>query len=184
MSIFDHAGAVWDIMKAGVDVYLSAGTARALDLDCAHRFNLFNALAVDNRGLIEYAAVGIGSFWVAPFTVHHDAAEPVGFLLHSKKTGERLLFMTDSYYTEYRFTDLTHVMLEANYSNDALETAENRNRLRRSHMSIENCIEMLKANDLSHVKEIWLLHLSSSNGNGEEFKRRVQEATGCPVFIA
>jgi phosphoribosyl 1,2-cyclic phosphodiesterase len=95
--------------------------------------------------------------------------------------------MTDLYYTEYLFPGLTHIMIEANYSAEALADSDNdprRSRLRRSHMSIENCIEMLKANDLSKVQEIWLIHLSSSNADAEDFKRRVQEATGCEVHVA
>ena len=78
-------------------------------------------------------------------------------------------------------------MIEANYSADTLADADNdprRARLRRSHMSIENCIKTLKANDLSHCAEIWLIHLSSSNGDAENFKKRVQEETGIPTYIA
>jgi phosphoribosyl 1,2-cyclic phosphodiesterase len=189
----DHAKAVRDVMKMGIEVWTSRGTAEAIGLNVLdYNSHVFNALAIDGKGLIEYASVGIGTFWVAPFTVHHDAAEPVGFLIHSKITGDRLLFMTDSYYTDYRFSGLTHIMIEANYSkqdlNDAVEDGRTqqglKKRLYNSHMSLEHCIEMLKANDLSKVKQIYLLHLSGNNSDGAEFKKRVQEQTGCEVYIA
>ena len=90
------------------------------------------------------------------------------FFITSTATGERLLFMTDSYYTEYKFPGLTTIMIEANHSADAISGDPRAHRLRRSHMSIENCIELLKANDLTSVREIWLIHLSSSNGDAEE----------------
>lgn len=45
-------------------------------------------------------------------------------------------------------------------------------------------IDELKANDLSKVREIWLLHLSDGNSDAERFKREVMELTGKPVYIA
>lgn len=176
----DHASGVKGIMAAGVDVWMSLGTANALEISS---YRLHTLTHTDSG----YLTFNIGTFSVTPFKTHHDAAEPVFYLLISTVTHERLLFVTDTYYIDYTFKGLTHIMIEANYSADALADADNdfrRSRLRRSHMSIENCIEMLKANDLSQAREIWLIHLSTSNGDSEEFKRRVQEATGCPTFIA
>jgi len=40
-----------------------------------------------------------------------------------------------------------------------------------------------EANDLSKVREIWLLHLSDNNSNAERFKQEIQELTGRMVFI-
>lgn len=44
--------------------------------------------------------------------------------------------------------------------------------------------DFLKANDLRHVQEIWLLHLSDGNSDADRFKREIQELTGKPVYIA
>ncbi|MFA6931412.1 MAG: MBL fold metallo-hydrolase, partial [Lentisphaeria bacterium] len=162
----DHAKSVRDVMKSGVDVYMTRGTAEAANLD-GYRLHR----------IVPMVSFKIGSLKVLPFEVHHDAAEPVGYLVDSQVTGERLLFMTDTYYTQFKFQSLTHIMIEANYSADEISDDPRAHRLRRSHMSIENCIELLKANDLSRCSEIWLIHLSSSNGDAEGFKRRVQEAT-------
>lgn len=173
----DHAKAAKELMHCGMNVYASSGTAESLGIE-----NSYRCICVE---LLH--SVAIGTFKVFPFEVHHDAAEPVGYLIDSTITGERLLFMTDTYYTQFKFPGLTHIMIEANYSNEALADADNahrRHRLRRSHMSLENCIELLKANDLSRVREIWLLHLSSSNSDSKEFKRKVQEETGCEVYVA
>ncbi len=173
----DHAKSVKELMQCGVNIYASRGTAEAVGISDSYRF-------VPVEHLV---GVNIGTFGVIPFNVHHDAAEPVGYIVESRETKEKLLFMTDSYYTEFRFSGLTTIMIEANFSAESMADASNdprRHRLLRSHMSIENCIDFLKANDLSKVQEIWLLHLSSSNGDAKGFKRRVQEATGCPTFIA
>lgn len=170
----DHAKAVKDVMQSGVNVYASLGTTAALGIETAHRSYVLESQASEL----------IGTFRVLPFDVHHDAAEPFGYFITSTATRERLLFMTDTYYTQFRFPSLSHIMIEANFSAETLTDDPRNHRLRRSHLSIENCIELLKANDLSKVQEIWLLHLSSSNGDAEGFKRKVQEATGAPVFIA
>jgi phosphoribosyl 1,2-cyclic phosphodiesterase len=59
-----------------------------------------------------------------------------------------------------------------------------RKRLLRSHFSLENVLEFLRANDMSKVQEIYLLHLSDNNSDEAMFKRRVQEVTGKPVYVA
>lgn len=176
----DHSKSVNDLLKAGVDIYCTLGTWAFINWDRKYQFRSYGMLPEDNG----YKSFAIGTFIVKPFPIHHDAAEPVGFMIHSKSTSDSLLFMTDSYYTEYLFPGLTHIMIEANYASENLQNDPRARRLRRSHMSIETCIETLKANDLSKCREIWLLHLSAGNADSEDFKRRVQEATGCPIYIA
>lgn len=176
----DHAKSVADVMKAGVDVYASAGTIEALGIS-GHRVRTLKVLE----------PVRIGTWTILPFDTVHDAAEPLGFLLAST-TGAKLLYLTDSAYCKYRFKGLTHLMVEANYSAEilrrnvesgALHPAQYK-RVLRNHMSLERLLEMLQANDLSQVREIWLLHLSDQNSDEEAFKRAVESATGKPVYVA
>jgi phosphoribosyl 1,2-cyclic phosphodiesterase len=83
-------------------------------------------------------------------------------------------------------------MIEANYCMDILKRnveaglvpKKLKSRILKSHFSLENVKEFLKANDLSKVQEIWLLHLSNGNSDAERFKREVMELTGKPVYIA
>ena len=182
----DHSLACNDLMKAGVDVYMTEGTARAAGAE-TYRLKIWKRDGVDNIGNPYYHGYIIGTLIIKPYMAHHDAAEPVFYLMESSATGEKLLFVTDSYYIDYRFGGLTQIMVEANFCADSLAYADNdprRSRLRHSHMSLENCIGLLKANDLTSCREIWLIHLSASNGDAEEFKRKVQEATGCTVYVA
>jgi len=176
----DHAKAVNDIMKAGIDCYMSRGTAEALGLS-GHRVHIIKARQ----------QFRIGTWTILPFETQHDAAEPLGFLL-ANRDGDKLLYATDTYYIRYRFHGLTHIMIECNYSLDILRRnveaeavpKELKNRILRSHFSLDNVKEFLKTNDLSHVQEIWLLHLSDGNSDAERFKREIQELTGKMVFIA
>lgn len=63
----DHAAAARQLLANGVNVYMTHGTAKALG-------------AGSNRLLVPGLPVYIGGTWaVMPFSVDHDAAEPVGF---------------------------------------------------------------------------------------------------------
>ncbi|MGO0058611.1 MBL fold metallo-hydrolase [Brevibacillus fluminis] len=176
----DHCKAVTDIVKAGVDVYASQGTLDALGLS-SHRAKLARAKQ----------QFKIGTWTILPFDVEHDVSEPLGFLMANQE-GEKLVFITDSYYCRYKFSGLTHIMVECNYSVQILDQniasgrvpAVMKKRLLRSHFSLENVKDFLRANDLSSVQEVWLLHLSDSNSDEEVFKREIQELTGKPVWIA
>ena len=176
----DHCKAVRDLMKAGIDCYISAGTAEALGLS-GHRVHIIKARQ----------QFRIGTWTILPFETQHDAQEPLGFLL-ANQDGERLLYATDTYFIRYRFQGLTHILIEANYSLDILKRnveaglvpKELKNRILKSHFSLENVKRFLQANDLSKVEQIWLLHLSDGNSDEARFKREIQELTGKMVFIA
>lgn len=176
----DHCKAVQDVMKAGVDCYMSAGTADALGV-AGHRIHTIQAKR----------QFQLGTWTVLPFETEHDAAEPLGFLL-ANRAGDKLLYATDTYYVRYKFRGLTHVLIECNYAADILKANVEaglvppalKKRILKSHFSLENVKEFLKANDLSKVQEIWLLHLSDGNSDAERFKREVMELTGKPVSIA
>lgn len=179
MSTFDHSKAVKEIMRAGIDCYISAGTAEALGIS-GHRLNIIKAKQ----------QFRIGTWTILPFETQHDAAEPLGFLL-ANQDGERLLYATDTYFIRYRFRGLTHIAVECNYSLDILRANVEaglvepalKNRILKSHFSLENVKKFLQANDLSKVQEIWLLHMSDRNSDAERFKRAVQELTGTEVYV-
>ena len=176
----DHSKAVRDVMKAGIDCYMSAGTAEALGIS-GHRLHIIQA-----RQQFQ-----LGSWAVLPFETQHDAAEPLGFLL-ANQAGDKLLYATDTYYIRYKFHGLTHIMVECNYAADILKRnvdagtvpKELKSRILKSHFSLENVKQFLRANDLSKVQEIWLLHLSDGNSDEKRFKREIQELTGKMVFVA
>lgn len=176
----DHAKSVQDVTRAGIDCYMSKGTAEALKVS-GHRIKL-----IEDRKEFD-----IGSWRVLPFKTEHDAKEPLGFLM-ANKAGDKLLFATDTYYVRFKFNGLTHIMLEANHSRELLNQnvlagkvpAAMKKRLMTSHMNMEQVKEFLKANDLSKVQSIWLIHLSDGNSDEALFKREIQSLTGKPVYIA
>ncbi len=57
-------------------------------------------------------------------------------------------------------------------------------RLLESHMSLENLLKFLQANDLSNVKNIVLCHLSDTNSDEKVMKNKVYELTKIETTIA
>jgi len=175
----DHSKSIKDMVKLGVDCYMPLATAEELNID-SRRIKPIKA----------GKSISIGSLKVYPFEAQHDV-ECYGYLILNE-SGERLLFLTDSYYCKYTFKGLTHIAVEANYSKSILDKNIDegitprimRKRLIKSHFSLENVLEFLKANDLSKVQEIHLLHLSDSNSDEALFKQEVKKLTGKPVYIA
>jgi len=177
----DHARAMRDVMRHGVDVFASRETFEALEIERDHH------RAVALVPLESMSIVGRWGRWrVLPFAVRHDAAGALGFLIANGE--DRLLYACDTAYVPYRFRALTHVCIECNYSLDLLlESASapaQRARVMRYHMGLERVLTMLEANDLSRVREIHLLHLSSAHSDAEQFKATVESAAGKPTYIA
>lgn len=176
----DHSKAAPDLMRSGLNVYCSEGTASARKLS-GHRLKIIKSLQ----------PVTIGTWTILPFDIQHDVEEPLGFLL-ANTAGDKLVFLTDTYYCRHRFRGLTHIMVECNYSLDIVNRRvaagelhpAQKKRLLRSHFGLEHVKGFLKANDISKVQEIWLLHLSDGNSDEERFKREIQETTGKMVQVA
>ncbi|MDO4648995.1 MAG: MBL fold metallo-hydrolase [Eubacteriales bacterium] len=176
----DHVKSAQAIAGLGVNVYTSQGTIDAAGLT-GHRIHAIKSL----KGF------RTGGFHIIPFDVEHDAPESLGFLITSEATKERLLYFTDTMYLKYSFPRCTHIMMETNYSPEAIENnvIQGRidpNRAKRvinSHMSIETALKTLTLMDRSRLKQVYLLHLSNDNGRADEFKRRAQEIAGCEVYV-
>lgn len=175
----DHSKAAQDFMRRGVDAYMTAGTAAALGIEAQHRLHILNPREQTT----------VGRITVSAFPTQHDAREPCGFLLDDGD--DRVLYATDTYYIKYQFPGVTKMLIEANHSYKILEENVGAHilnkslaeRLIKSHFSIENVLAFLRANDLSKVKEIWLIHLSDGNADAGKFARMVEAATGKPVYI-
>lgn len=176
----DHSKAINDVIKNSIDVYSSNGTFESLGI------NNYHCMKIKSKQQFE-----IGNFTILPFDTQHDCAEPLGYLIQHNEMG-KLLFITDSYYCKYSFTGLSHILIEANYSLDILDSNIEkgyipyslRNRIIKSHFSIRNVKSFLKATDLSKCKDITLIHLSDGNSDSKVFKKEIERLTGIPVYIA
>ena len=165
----DHAKSVDDLILRGMDIYMSTGTAEALE-------------KVDTVHLIEaMEQFNVGSLDIVPFTTFHDAKEPLGFLIKSRVDGDVLAFATDTVNIRYKFPGLTILAIEANYDKGILERCEKlpdkvRHRITNTHMEIDVLCDYLKSLDLSACREIHLLHLSDATSHEGKFLDKVTRA--------
>lgn len=178
----DHAKYTHQMMQSSIDVYCSMGTATHFGgTSRPHRLHPVEPNVIFN----------IGDFKIYPFDVIHDAAQPLGFLINHPESGN-ILFITDTFYSEFTFKNLNNIILEVNYDGGILE--ENiasgrlnpsiRKRIITSHMSLKTAKELLSANDLSQVNNIVLIHLSDGNSHAINFQKEIQSHTGKLVTVA
>lgn len=175
----DHASGIKKMLQTtSINVYASEGTLAALNVPDGRKVVL-----VDKKPQF------IAEWIILPFRTEHDAAEPLGFIIQSE--GQRLVFITDSYYVRYKMPGIDYLMIECNYAKDILEAnvgagavhVTQKKRVLQSHFGLENVKDFLKANDLSKLREIHLLHISDTNGDPQRFKKEIQAMTGIPVII-
>ena len=178
----DHSKSCKDLIKAGVDLYMTKGTKEALKLD-SHRVKNF-----EESNDKTYRWFEIGSLKIMPFKSIHDAREPANFYISNKRTDERLLFITDTMYVEGRFNIIDYLMVEVNYVRETINNNSKidpvlRKRIKENHMSLETAIDFLKKCNLSRLKKVYVLHLSDANSDAEIIKERLQEVAGVAVEI-
>lgn len=176
----DHIKAAADLARLGIDVYISRGEAEAVGLS-GHRIKYVKSLHSEK----------IGGFTVTPFDLQHDTPEPLGFLITSEATGEKLLYFTDTFYLKYTFKGITHILGECNHAREIIErnvmdgviAPELAARIIKSHMCLERFEDFLKESDLSKLQSIHLVHVSENNGDTVLFAQRIGALTNATVRV-
>lgn len=166
----DHAKSAQSVMDLGIDLVCSEETAKFLKLS-GHRLKVIS-------GFIQF-----GVWKITPFPTIHDTPGALCFLI---EIGDhKILFATDTASIPYQFDGLTHLLIECNHSSETFQNSNRYldNRIIKTHMSLDQCLDFLKRNDLSKVQEIRLIHLSDRNSDAEYFKREVQKLTGKHITI-
>lgn len=182
----DHARGVPSLLAAGVTVVMRLETAEALGVERHHRVHILQPTDFE----APRAPTAFGPFAVQAFDVQHDV--PNLSYVVSTADGQRLWWITDTSYSEYTVEGLTAICVETNHSVRAvLERVERGelpgmlgSRIINSHLGIERALDLLAENDLSRVREIWLMHLSNGSSDAAAFKSAVQRTTGVPVYVA
>lgn len=172
----DHAKCAKKLCDIGVPVYMSEGTAIALDLEDAN--------IIDSHEPVE-----VGTLKITAFDTYHNTAQPFGYAVEDMDTKERLLFAVDTVNLNVRWSGLTQIAIECNYEDALLGRLTRlpdkvKERIRRSHMEIKTAIKYLHKLDLRNVRTIYLLHMSSSSGDAGRFLDRFErEFPGINIHI-
>ncbi len=174
----DHCKCVDDVIKAGIDIYMSKGTSEGIKYKVSEE-------AIKNRvHYLKHAeSYKIGGFLIVPFNAQHDVNEPLGFLIYHKYIG-KIVFATDTYYLKNTFRDIDHVFIECNYSENVLQQLPPwRARTIKSHMSLETLKETLQTWNLEKTKDITLIHISGDNGDPNRFREEIEELAEVKTYI-
>lgn len=178
----DHAGCVADFAAAhNVVVFLTHGTARALK--CEGKFHD----GVRTQYIRGEQKVGVGAMEVLPFTVPHDAAEPVQYVLSDGAA--RLGVLTDigisTRHVEQTLSGLSALVLECNYDRDMLWGGGYPRWLKEriggpfGHLDNRESARLLSALDRSRLKHIIGAHLSQQNNKPELARDALAAAMNC-----
>lgn len=168
----DHSLSIPNAIKYAVDVY-----------SCADVQTIHPKVKVLSKGV----KTQIGGFKVQPVDMFHSV-ECYGFLIEHQECG-RIVFCTDTSKIPYRFKNIQHFIVEANYDADIVLNCLLSNVLNSSqsenHMEIDDTIDFLKNNVNENTNSITLVHLSNGNSNEKEFRERVRNELGFSnVYVA
>jgi len=178
----DHAGHAFAFAAAhGITLFMTYGTRAALEE--TGKSNRSAHVRVI-RGGSEFAVDGLS---VRPFTVPHDAREPVQFVVGDGD--HRLGVLTDigiaTRYVEASLTGCDALVLECNHDLEMLEEGDypwplkQRIASRLGHLHNEAAAELLAALDTSRLQHIVAAHLSQQNNTPDKARAALAKTLNC-----
>lgn len=176
----DHSGCVEKLIKSGLEVFMSSGTAEALELP--------ETLLELATGMEAGEAFAIGTMNILPFRTFHDALEPLGFCIQSRVDWDIFVYAIDTVNIPYRFPGVNILAVEANFDEEILARCERmpektRHRISNTHMEIEMLCKCLERMDLRACREIHLMHLSDATSHEGHFINRVRHRVPAHVRV-
>lgn len=171
----DHIHCLEDVLKCGIPIYTNDETVESVEV-------IYGELL---HGVPEKIAFILGNFKITPFYVPHDNTPCFAYQIYHEEIG-KLLFLTDLEYCKYKFKDVSHILVEANYSKDIInQDNPNFEHVARGHMELNTTLGFLNTNANPSLMNVVLLHLSDSNSNSEYFSQKVKEVVpSANVYVA
>ena len=150
--------------RTGVPLMASDGTARAVNAE-AHG-------PIEHERLRAGEPLRIGELMITPFSVSHDAREPLGFVF-AALDGTRLGYASDtgvmSAEAAEAMADCDHIALEANHDLDMLASGPYPFFLKRrissdiGHLSNGASADALEQLASDRLKQVFAIHISRTN---------------------
>jgi phosphoribosyl 1,2-cyclic phosphodiesterase len=178
----DHAGQAYPFAaQHRLPVWLTYGTQAAL-AESGKLPGEVETRAIDGR-----TAFSVGGIEVRPYTVPHDAREPVQFVLSDGAF--RLGVLTDigasTAHVEATLSGCDALVLECNHDSDMLWGGDYPKWLKEriagpfGHLSNAASEKLLAALDRSRLKHVFAAHLSHQNNRPELARAALARAMGC-----
>ena len=178
----DHASGVFDFAAAHrVTVYLTYGTLGAMRQE-GKVIEGVRTVQVDGR-----QPLAVGDIQVRPFTVPHDAREPVQYVLSdgASKLGVVTDVGTATAHLQQVLSGLEALVLECNYDRDMLWAGAYPKWLKEriggplGHLDNRDSERLLASLDRSRLKHVIGAHLSQQNNRPELARAALARAMGC-----
>jgi len=136
------------------------------------------------------ASFTAGSFFIHPFSLPHDAADPVGFAIHDgiTKIGIATDLGVTTQLVRHHLKECTMLIIEANHDLKMLEEGpypwevKQRIRSRLGHISNETCRDLLSELSGKELKHVIVAHMSEINNKPERAISVVTEAVDDSVI--
>lgn len=130
--------------------------------------------------------ISIGNFKVLALPVEHNV-ECYGYVIDHPDMG-RLVFYTDTKSFNYKIPNVNFILGEVNYSDDViLDNLCEGHDVRRqynNHMSLDVAISVIRRLYSPQLSRVICCHLSVSNADENEIKRRFRSELGIEAKIA
>lgn len=163
----DHIGGALTLArKLKVPIFMSWGTAQAVDAENA---------GVDLRICASGSAFAVGDLQLLPYTVPHDAREPLQYVFHDGRA--RLGVLTDAGSSTAHITaslsGCDALVLECNHDRELLAKSRYPASLKariggaHGHLSNDTAAQILDSLDRSRLRYIIAAHLSQQNNSPE-----------------
>lgn len=175
----DHLGGVMAcVRRFGWSVCMTQGTAYAVRQEPA---------AEGFMRIESHAAFELGDLQLQPFTVPHDAREPVQFLVSDGE--HRLCILTDAGHVTPHMIETVDgcdaLVLECNHDLELLRTGDypyvlkQRITSRWGHLDNGAAAELLAAIDRTRLRQVIAAHLSAQNNRPELATTALATVLGC-----
>jgi phosphoribosyl 1,2-cyclic phosphodiesterase len=178
----DHAHGVFDFAAAhNITVYLTYGTMAAMKAE-GKVIEGVRMVIINGR-----QSEAIGAMQVIPFTVPHDAREPVQFVVSdgARKLGVLTDIGASTAHVEKMLSGLDALVLECNYDRDMLWNGGYPIWLKQriagpfGHLDNLESARLLGALDCSKLKHLIGAHLSQQNNRPELARAALAASLGC-----
>jgi phosphoribosyl 1,2-cyclic phosphodiesterase len=178
----DHASGVFDFAAAHrVTVYLTYGTLGAMREE-GKVVDGVRTIQIDGR-----PPLAVGDVQVHPFTVPHDAREPVQYVVSdgASRLGVLTDIGTSTKHVEDCLSRCDALVLECNYDRDMLWSGAYPKWLKEriggpfGHLDNRDSERLLAALDRSRLKHVIGAHLSQQNNRPQLARAALARAMGC-----
>ena len=170
----DHSMAARDLEKMGVKI-IAPYVEKPKDGNLGAFIVRFFALT-DNEGRFTHSNGNGSECAIYGYIIMHDK-EPL-----------KLLYITDTEYVRWRFSNMNTLLLGIDYSDEKLANEQDEFKRRHvisGHMELKTGVDFIKVTDRDKtLKNIIIGHLSGDNADGDMFKSEIQKVTDSNIYIA